>query len=187
MQLEPVLNETKAKGIGHKIYCDKYIVFDNGEVYLSKDGSVRKCNQTRRPDGYCSISINGRAKLLHRIIAECFLENPMNLSTVNHKNGKKDDNRTENLEWCSNERNVSLMNASHSQRYLTVMKAERVKRGVTRDNIKGWIKENTQGTIMIGRIRDIENGISAPTDSETELIEQYFKIPIGILLSESKQ
>lgn len=38
---------------------------------------------------------------LHRIIAEAFLMNEKNMPVINHINWIKDDNRIENLEWCT--------------------------------------------------------------------------------------
>ncbi len=42
----------------------------------------------------------------HRLIAETFISNPLNLKEVNHINGIKTDNRIENLEWVSPLQNV---------------------------------------------------------------------------------
>lgn len=44
---------------------------------------------------------------VHRLIAETFLPNPNKLSDVNHKNGKRDDNRLVNLEWMSRKDNIA--------------------------------------------------------------------------------
>jgi hypothetical protein len=61
--------------------------------------------------GYLCVTLcNGvktiRRARIHRLVAEAFIPNFYNLPQVNHLNCDKQDNRVENLEWCTNQENV---------------------------------------------------------------------------------
>lgn len=43
---------------------------------------------------------------VHRLVAISFIENEKGLPMVNHKNGNREDNCVENLEWCTASENV---------------------------------------------------------------------------------
>jgi DNA-binding NarL/FixJ family response regulator len=86
----------------------EYKVSSMGNVYSEKLG--RELMQWHNDHGYkiVHLYIDGEKFLerVHRLVATAFLEQSPGACTVNHKNGVKDDNRLENLEWLSHEDNM---------------------------------------------------------------------------------
>lgn len=59
--------------------------------------------------GYLEVQLskNGRIKhhLVHRLVADSFVPNPLHLPQVNHKDEDKTNNKSSNLEWCTAQEN----------------------------------------------------------------------------------
>lgn len=52
-------------------------------------------------NGYRFYSIRNKGYLAHRLVAKAFIPNPDCKRCVNHKDGNKDNNRVDNLEWVT--------------------------------------------------------------------------------------
>jgi len=88
-----------------KNYEDLYWISDDGRV-KSRRG-LRRLQTDKYGYKKVILSKNGKKKnhLVHRLIAEAFIENPFSKSEVNHKDGVKTNNLVENLEWATFEEN----------------------------------------------------------------------------------
>lgn len=83
-------------------------------------GFVKNLYLKKQNRGYLQVELakNGKTKMfmVHRLVAEAFLKNPEDYPCVNHLNEEKQDNRVENLEWCSASTNVKYSLEKHRDR-----------------------------------------------------------------------
>lgn len=93
-------------------------------IVRSKPRIINKSNGRKQPKkgyilkydisnkGYYRVSFNcieiglRRKFSIHRLIALTFIPNPNNYPVINHINAITTDNRIENLEWCTQSKNV---------------------------------------------------------------------------------
>lgn len=82
-----------------------YTVTSDGKVISYKFSKPRVMKTWIQLGGYENIKLCRENKtyhfLIHRLVAEAFIPNPEGLPEINHKNKIRNDNRAENLEWCS--------------------------------------------------------------------------------------
>jgi len=65
-------------------------------------GGIVKTNEKKT--GYIEVYV-GSFKLLHRLVAEAFIENPLNKPCVDHIDHNKSNNNVNNLRWVTYQEN----------------------------------------------------------------------------------
>lgn len=87
-----------------------YFISDLGKV-MSQKGKNKKILKTRQCNGYEIVDLHKDGKRttvsVHRLVAEAFIHNPLNLPEINHKDQQKNNNVKDNLEFCTRVYNVN--------------------------------------------------------------------------------
>lgn len=86
---------------------DRYVNHNYGGLRISRERILKLGNKQRYKNGTLSKENKSKTYLIHRLVALAFIPNPENKPFINHKNGIREDNRVENLEWVTQSENVS--------------------------------------------------------------------------------
>lgn len=85
-----------------------YFITEDGRIF-NKYGKELSPSDNGR--GYLVIGLSFEGKRntigIHRLVAMAYLDNPLNLKEVNHKDGNKLNNCLSNLEWCTRGENIA--------------------------------------------------------------------------------
>lgn len=96
--------------------------------------------------GYRQVHIISEGKpkkyLVHRMVAMCWLPNPLNLPIINHKDENKQNNIVSNLEWCTYGYNLTYNNLKVRNAQKTGKKVVRVEDGEVYYSIREAARRN---------------------------------------------
>lgn len=96
-------------------------------------------------NGYKQVQIMRKGKrytkYVHRLVAECFLDNPEGYNEINHIDGNKANNAVSNLEWCNHSQNLIHSFRTGLRPYTTPKQQEAARRSAEHSREafrKGW-------------------------------------------------
>ena len=106
-------------------------------------------------DGYHRVNlVDGKISKffrVHRIVAQAFIDNPLNLPVVNHKDENKQNNRVDNLEYCTVEYNTNHNGA-------TIRRGLSQRRAINQFDLDGNFIARWSGAVEVAQSLGYKSG-----------------------------
>lgn len=149
---------------GDVMSLDRVFINSYGKKRFTKGVLLKNI---KHPKGYSYVTLSkeGFCKrfLVHRLVAQAFIDNKENKPEVNHINGDKSDNRLDNLEWVTGSENIShaiekRLIVRKKNQYVCIMKPVRcVELDMVFESVENaarFIRENSQYAVYSSHIID---------------------------------
>jgi hypothetical protein len=105
-----------------------YLIDRNGNIYSVQTNKLLKPQLNIH--GYYQLGLSNENRVItiriHRLVAEQFIPNPRTYRVVNHKDGNRQNNNVDNLEWCSDMYNAQTENTLRSPTQIKYNKYYRI-------------------------------------------------------------
>lgn len=107
VNLEHFIDSYEVSSIGNVRSVERKRRFKPNQIIIRKSVLLK---QGRSEKGYPQVvlrnSPHNRSIKVHQLVALTFIENPDNKPFVNHKDGNKENNHVDNLEWVTHSENM---------------------------------------------------------------------------------
>ena len=143
---------------------ENYSVSLDGRVINNTTKKCKKPADNHSGNGYLYVDLykDGKRhrKYVHRLVAEAYIPNPLNLPFVNHIDGNPKNNNYKNLEWCTPKQNVE-----HAAKTLKVMRQYEAANDKRKKPICGFNIITKEKTEIFNSICEASKKTNIPTSN----------------------
>lgn len=143
---------------------ENYSITLDGRVISNITKKCKKPTDNQTGNGYLYVDLykDGKRhrKYVHRLVAEAYIPNPLNLPFVNHIDGNPKNNNYKNLEWCTPKQNVE-----HAAKILKVVNQYQTANNKRKKQICGFNIITKEKTRIFNSIREASKTMNIPSSN----------------------